>query len=534
MSNVFLESSMKFLVISAAVVGLLLMGCKPSEDSESVAGESVGVDIEKKDSGESFDEASNFIEEVKKFAGMIVATRQEASEGGEKDKLSMEKWGDSHYHDMCRVLQQSNQLKPGMIQVDDLPANMPSFYRLRLQAALQGGSEEEKASLLDNVFNEWGQAHKTAIENLAKRLVQWTLREDLNEIGDVSRLDAWIQLPREQRKARVYMAGQLDRVDSCRYWLMSKCSQKWMQDSENPCPSELLDCRRVMCMVYMHMIFDDVLVSLYADYLPNISQEFTLPEESRLPVLECLKYNLSEMDANIDNLYNELLSRYDFDESTPDCDPAEVRATVEGKLRTSCSRMKILFRAQLRLIQEAMTLNGGHIEDDDIVSLFEKKVAMLQMLFCDDINFISHFADWTPEDEVESFELDGGAPAYVLPQCMLTSEYMTQFHHRNAGESVRKQICKAYYEQCDVGHEQVYGAPFPHDNSARKLQFEYLKHCFADAEAAWYQHLEEISTLIEPSAWIYWGSGTGRIISQQMNILYENHYKYYREILNFR
>ena len=70
-----------------------------------------------------------------------------------------------------------------------------------------------------------------------------------------------------------------------------------------------------------------------------------------------------------------------------------------------------------------------------------------------------------------------------------------------------------------------------HENIKSDLRLDYMKSLLDDAEYAWLRYVCSIYDLMEPLLRCYYGSGTGIFISHQMSNVYENHSRYYTDVL---
>ena len=70
-----------------------------------------------------------------------------------------------------------------------------------------------------------------------------------------------------------------------------------------------------------------------------------------------------------------------------------------------------------------------------------------------------------------------------------------------------------------------------HENIKSDLRLDYMKSLLDDAEYAWLRYVCSIYDLMEPLLSCYYGSGTGIFISHHMSNVYENHSRYYTDVL---
>ena len=70
-----------------------------------------------------------------------------------------------------------------------------------------------------------------------------------------------------------------------------------------------------------------------------------------------------------------------------------------------------------------------------------------------------------------------------------------------------------------------------HENIKSDLRLDYMKSLLDDAEYAWLRYVCSIYDLMEPLLSCYYGSGTGIFISRHMSNVYENHSRYYTDVL---
>lgn len=428
---------------------------------------------------------------------------------------------------------------PSLLQSADLPAGLPRAYRDQILGAERVENPQERFDYLQRVLMAWSDSQKKSIENLCAQLVPEHPYGLIGGATSSPQVDAWMQLNRSQRKARLYVVQTfkklLEEIEGYkRSYEEPFAKAPWGE----PGRWDANDHRYLNLLVHMNLAVEEMLGWIHTEFRPDAGDDYLIAEELMVEQLDFLADD--KVDAFVDNIHRSLLDRYSFNESDQHTTAEEVRKNVEANLARSMKLMKVAYRAQLDLIREMMPLRKeyGSFTDSEIASSFDEQTRIIESIFLDDVRFVCHYCDWMPTTESEDngkLSIPSPAPELIMPSFMLTgthSESLFRYLYRKAADTQRAYVRKAFHTMCDEGYDMLTGTPFSIEAAETALQMSYIKICMDDAEYAWEQYAASLSALIEPSLSSYWGSGTGNFISSYMCILFENHYNFYNSLLN--
>lgn len=427
---------------------------------------------------------------------------------------------------------------PGLMQAEDLPDEMPRVYQVQALGAERVGDTQARYEVLLRTMESWHDAQNKIIDDLCRQLVPEYEFGLLNNDHSSPQSEAWMKLPRNQRKARLHVVELLKTLlRELHYYRESYENLFLIAPSYEQNAWDYQDHRRFRLLIQLNLSIDEMLSWLYTEFYPAPTLDYSLPEHLELSQLDFL--GADSVEPFVDNIHQSLLRSYFFDESDQYKTADEVREEVEMELSQSMQLMKIAYKTQLELIREMMPLRFllGDFPEDEVCDDYDQYVQNMESIFLDDINFVRNYADWIPktdEEENEEFTIPSPAPDLVTPSFMLATtscEGLACYMYRMAGDAQRAHVRKVFHMMCDESYDMTTGIAVPSGDQNVELQLKYIKSCMNDAEYAWEQYALSLRELIEPHLPMYRGSGTGNFISGYMSELYENHYNFYSSLL---
>ena len=431
-------------------------------------------------------------------------------------------------------------------QLDALGDLIPSAYASRFIAALSCSSPLERDEMVASVMKDWAAAQKNSIAALQKRLVP---EHPFGLCGGSQRsekVDAWMQLSRDERKGRVAAAKMYEDLLEYKEYLRDCVHNLWrIAPYGEDDVFDLGDQRRYLALIQINCLLDDFINLLHREYAPDSSCCFAVYKSKMLPQRKAIQSSDTEEDAFVDNIHRSLLEQFSFDAEENDIsaeEAAEVRQKIEKSLEKTMQCMKIAYKAQLNLVRECLSVKGVYEDEEMLLEYYHEKVRAIQSLFLDEVRFIRHFSYWTGQDsavvnERPEFEWETLSPTYMVPHFLIDStsaEGLSIVMYRRAGDALRAHVRESFRMMCDEGYSLVIGTAVPDCFADREIQLSYMKACLDDAEYAWEQYAASVGDLIEPPLYRDWGSGTSNMISGYLSILYEHHYLFYSNVINIR
>ena len=432
-------------------------------------------------------------------------------------------------------------VSPGLIQSEDLPDEMPRVYKIQLLSSEHVGDTQARYEALLRTMESWHDAQKEIIDDLCRQLVPEYEFGLLNNDHSSPQAEAWMKLPRTQRKARLHVVELMkELLQEIHYYREEFQKIFLIAPSYEENPWDYQDHRRFLLLIQLNLSIDEMLSWLYTEFHPAPTLDYSLPEHLKLSQLDFI--GADSIDAFVDNIHQSLLRSYSFDESDEYKSADEVRKEVEMELTRSMQLMKLAYKTQLKLIREMMPLRSflGNFPEEEVCDEYDQNVQKMESIFLDDMNFVRHYADWIPtsqeeeNEEYEEFTIPSPAPDLVTPSFMIATtscEGLSRAMYRMAGDAQRAHVRKVFHAMCDESYDMSTGIVVPSGAPNVELQLKYIKACMDDAEYAWEQYALSLRDLIEPHLSMYRGSGTGNIISGYMSELYENHYNFYSSLL---
>lgn len=544
---------MKYSLVYAAVVAFAFSACQPSEDRPAVSPQEALRAIENEyHRGYLLTYLTEFYKESAAFAELALAAAALPQEKYLTQKQELTRLFAERQNHVISLLASLLPKADTPVQIADLPVELPASRRRDIEQAFKEQDPATRASALHAALEEWECQQQDAIRYLRKRLVPDFLRDD--EGSEISRMRMleWMQLPREQRKARVYAADLLDGICRAHGNLMKESAISWpeIEDEANNVDS-LLDARRLRFHMQLCMEMDTVLRMLQDECRPEWNYAYVLPEVCHLPVRKCLNAVEDAADSFVDPLYEALLSKYSLEcaEATA---TQSARDRVELMLGESRQLMKHAYKAQLQFIRESLTMSCSKMDDEAVLALYKEKSATIREIFRRDIEAVYSNVVWTEQGseerppielprEEESPSLSRSAFIFEPPSCDTGDVYPStahmnckSFQHKLAHHETMASIRKAYAYWCDSGVDLVTGQSYYDSQEEMDLQMLYLKYCFNDAEFAWKLYVKQMQDVLWPPDSGYVGTITPLLVDGAVLSLYQNHYLFYSSLLNVK
>lgn len=430
-----------------------------------------------------------------------------------------------------------------VLTVEDLPKFIPALYRARIENSLRNGSPEQVAETVWNVVDEWEAAFKVSAEAALNTLVPVHPYAIAGGMCASAKSDAWLEKTAEQRLADLYVAKLLRKV--LEEW---NSMQSWAgyvrytdpADDHKRLMMQARDHRCLLAPLLVNAALQDVFCVLFRDAYPEAGQVYKLPDEARFEVLPCLAVRVEQDVAFARLQYALLVQDYNFDKESEYQSKEEVRLSLDHKLQQFRQHMERTYKMQLEYVSVALSLyavGDDGFTEEEMLRYYETYLQEIQKVFANDVRILRHYAEWIPEEKrgnLDSLPAPSMQPM-ALPSFMICGtpgEGDAIYLYRRSGDALRADVRRAYEDAFKDGYELLLGGCYSRENLSKELQFLYMKSRLDDAEYSWLQYVSSIYDLMEPPLRSDWGSGTGIIISEQMTRVYENHSRYYSEVLN--
>lgn len=441
---------------------------------------------------------------------------------------------------LLSTMEKLRSADPRPLAADDLPETIPAVYRARLLNVLEYGSPELVAQTVQSVVEEWDAALKVTMDAAVDSLVPNHPYTIAGWYASSYISDSWLDKPAEQRVANLYVSKLLRKVyqewKSLRYAIGYYGCSKEVEEMEEFL-QHARDHRYLLALLLLNQAHQESLAILFRDAYPDMEYAYELPDEVRPGLIPCLEERLAQEDSFVQEQHALLLQDYFYDEEDETKSAAEIRKEVEHMLEVLRQRMEKVYETQKRFLCVAYSSYADDGPGDDFcLEGYEKSLAKVRAIFVDDLRILRRYAHWVPEEK-EGDCSDVPAPPMrpvAIPSFMVCTthgegEYLHMY--RRAGDAVRADVRRAYTDALAHGYELLLGGPMSHENIKSDLRLDYMKSLLDDAEYAWLRYVCSIYDLMEPLLRCYYGSGTGIFISHQMSNVYENHSRYYTDVL---
>lgn len=441
---------------------------------------------------------------------------------------------------LVSTMEKLRNAEPRPLAADDLPETIPAVYRARLLNVLEYGSPELVAQTVQSVVEEWDAALKVTMDAAVDSLVPNHPYTIAGGYASSYISDSWLDKPAEQRVANLYVSKLLRKVyqegESLRYAIGYYGGSKEVEAME-AFLQHARDHRYLLALLLLNQAHQESLAILFRDAYPDMEYAYELPDEVRPGLTPCLEERLAQEDSFVQEQHALLLQDYFYDEEDETKSAAEIRKEVEHMLEVLRQRMEKVYETQKRFLCVAYSSYADrNFADEDCLRYYEKALADIQTIFKDDLCILRKYAHWVPEDKRGDMSAVPAPPMrpVAIPTFIVwtTPGEGDALHvYRRAGDAVRADVRRAYTDALELGYELLLGDTFGRHTMKDDLLLDYMKSLLDDAEYAWLRYVCSIYDLMEPLLRCYYGSGTGIFISHQMSNVYENHSRYYTDVL---
>lgn len=475
------------------------------------------------------------------LAAVMLAKYKSPAEAEAKGREVEEALSQVHQRLNARMgLLLENDARP--LTAEDLPEAMPAVYRARIQGVLESGSQAEPGDTVWAVVQEWKNALDSAAANVAEQLVPEHPYALAGGFDPSPASDAWLEMTREQQLVRLHVAGLLSEYgeewDSVLYEAGYQYYSREDVGERTRFLKHTSDYRHLIAPLLVNLAQQEAFDILMLEAYPGAALEYSLPEDARPRQLSCLVERMQQKDSFVSLNHSLLLKDYSFDEDDEYATAAEIRQETERKLERLMQNMEKAYLAQQRYLCAAyatyMVEDG--FSDDDFLTYFETELAKIQQIFSDDIKILRKYACWLPSEAEPEQDTIPPAPMkpVAIPSFMIQGtpgEGERIYLYRRSGDAVRADVRRAYKDAFNKGYELLIGGCYSRDCPAAALHYKYMQRCLDDAEYAWARYVSCMGTLMLPLRRIEWGTGTGVVVSEQMSQVYENHSRFYTDVL---
>lgn len=434
----------------------------------------------------------------------------------------------------------ANESRP--FTADDLPEGIPAEYRARIQHVIESGSQEEVCVAVWAIVLEWKKSLDSTAARVAAQLVPEHPYALARGFEPSPASDAWLKKNRDQKLVNLYVAGLFGKYceewDSVRfyggysYYTITDAGEKELFLKHTS------DYRSLIAPLLINMAQQKALDILMLEAFPGADFEYTLPEDARPQQLPCLVERMKQKDSFVSLNHALLLKDYSFDEEDEDATAAEIRQETEKKLELLMRNMEEAYLAQLRYLCEAYATYMGEDSfcEEDYLTYFETELAKIQQIFADDIKILRAYANWIPDEKKQ--KLDSiptppmqpvAIPSFIIQGTQGEAEYIHLYCC--SGDAVRADVRRAYKDAFKEGYELLIGGCYERVIPDWELHYAYMQRCLDDAEYAWCRYVSSMEALMLPLISGDWGTGTGTMVSMQMSQVYENHSRFYTDVL---
>lgn len=430
--------------------------------------------------------------------------------------------------------------EPRALTAADLPESIPALYRARLLNVLEYGSPELVAQTVRLVVKEWDAALKVSMDAAVSTLVPEHPYTIAGGYASSYISDLWLDKPDKQRLTNLYVSKLLRAVyegwESLRY-RSGYYSRSESEEDMEAFLERARDHRYLLTPLLLNQAQQEALAILFRDSYPDMEYEYVLPDEVCPKLLPCLEEKLEEEDPFVQQQHALLLQDYSYDEEDDTKSQAEIRKEVEGMLEVLMQRMEKVYETQKRFLCVAYSAYADEgFGDEECLRYYEESLAKVQAVFTDDLRILRRYAHWVPEEKVRDRSAVPAPPMrpVAIPSFIVWStpgEGDLIHMYRRSGDAVRADVRRAYTDALDKGYELVLGSAFGRQDMKSDLSLDYMKSLLDDAEYAWLRYVCSMYDLMEPLLSSYYGSGTGVLVSNQMSDVYENHSRYYTDVL---
>lgn len=431
--------------------------------------------------------------------------------------------------------------EPHELTAEDLPADLPDLYRVRILNALQGSSPEHVAETVWAVADIWDAALEASRDSAINTLVPVHPSGLSNSFPSSPQSDAWLKKTRDQHLGNLYMARLLRSVFS--EWEMLPSRYDYYRSCDIREDKELFmehvhDHRKLLVPLLANLAQQEFLAILFLEAFPSADADYAIPETGRSEVagalLDCMRRDSAFVRLN----HQLLLQDYAYEVELGPEDDATIRKEVETKLELLSKWMETAYLAQLKFVCEALTLNMEEgFSEIDVMPYYENNLAAIQKVFTDDLEIMRKYASWIREDKKRE-NLDFIPPPPMQPMAIPSFMVMGTegeghaiHFYRKSGDAVRADVRRACKDALAEGYELLLGACYSRATLANDLRYAYMMSLLDDAEYAWMQYVHVMWELIAPLENSFWGSGTGIMVSEHMSAVYENHSRFYTDVL---
>ena len=430
-----------------------------------------------------------------------------------------------------------------VLTADDLPKSIPALYRARIENSLRAGLPEQVAETVWSVVDEWETAFKVSGEAALNTLVPVHPYAIAGGMHASAKSDAWLEKTAEQRLGDLYVAKLLRKVleewNSMLFWA-GYVRYTDPDEEHERLMMQARDHRCLLAPLLVNAALQDAFCVLFRDAYPEAGQVYKLPDDARFEVLPCLAERVEQDVAFARLQYALLVQDFNFDRESEYQSKEEVRRFLEHKLQQFRKNMERTYSLQLEYVSVALSLyavGDDNFTEEQMLCYYETYLQKIQTVFANDVRILRHYAEWIPEEKkgnLDSLPAPSMQPV-ALPSFMICGtpgEGDAIYLYRRSGDAVRADVRRAYADAFKDGYELLLGGCCSRERLSKELQFLYMKSRLDDAEYSWLQYVRSIYELMEPPLRSDWGSGTGIIISEQMSRVYENHSRFYSEVLN--
>ena len=420
----------------------------------------------------------------------------------------------------------------------DLPEELSALHRSRILRSMGKARPELVAETVWEVVDLWDESLNIYTASLRNNLEPEHTYDISQSFPQSSRSDSWLRKTREQRLANLYVCSLLqetsDAWDSLRYRAGYLRFSDPKEDIERLQPY-IRDHRRLLVPLLLNQAREEVL-SILNDAFPALDGEYALPDEAKPELHPALVRKMKQESGFVSQQISALLNDYSYEPFDEENSAGEVRQKVEKKIELLKQNMERVYMAQLQYLCEAFSLHSDDFTEEELLNYYDEAASKIRLVFADDMRILRAHASWIPEEKTGSLDSIPAPPMRPMatPSFMVVGS-MGEGHsihfYRKSGDAVRADVRRAYKDALAEGYDLLLGSCHSQDSAKEALRFAHMRSLLDAAEYAWMQYASVIYDLMEPVESLFWGSGTGAMISGQMSSVYENHSRYFTEVL---